>query len=112
MHCVGLLRLRSCKMQGPGKATRGADIAARMLTALGTSSETAAAKDCLLRAITIAQQQDAKALERRAALPRSCLWHPQGKEQEANALLEPVYHWFTEGLDTGDVQAVAAVLSL
>jgi hypothetical protein len=37
------------------------------------------------------------------------LWQQQGKHQEAHDLLAPVYHWFTKGLDTVDVQDAKAL---
>jgi hypothetical protein len=38
------------------------------------------------------------------------LWQPQSKRAEAYALLAPLYGWFTEGLDTADMQDAKAVL--
>jgi hypothetical protein len=32
------------------------------------------------------------------------LWQPQGKRTEANELLASIYGWFTEGVDTADLQ--------
>ena len=37
-------------------------------------------------------------IELRAAMSLSRLWQQQGKYAEAQALLAPVYGWFTEGL--------------
>ena len=37
------------------------------------------------------------------------LWQQQGKQDEARALLMPVYGWFTEGLDTADLQEARAL---
>ena len=34
----------------------------------------------------------------------------QGRRNEARALLAPVYNWFTEGLDTADLQQARALL--
>jgi predicted ATPase len=34
-----------------------------------------------------------------------------GKRQEARDLLVPVYHWFTEGFDTPDLQEAKALLN-
>jgi predicted ATPase len=58
----------------------------------------------------VARQQQAKSLERRAAISRSRLWQRQGKRQEAYDLLAPVYSWFTEGFDTADLQEAKALL--
>ena len=38
------------------------------------------------------------------------LWQRQGKRAEARALLAPIYGWFTEGLDTADLQEAKALL--
>jgi len=38
------------------------------------------------------------------------LWQQQGKRAEAQALLAPVYGWFTEGFDTSDIQDARALL--
>ena len=37
-------------------------------------------------------------------------WQQQGKRQEAQDLLAPVYSWFTEGFDTADLQEARALL--
>jgi predicted ATPase len=34
----------------------------------------------------------------------------QGRQQEAVALLAPVYAWFTEGFDTADLKEAKALL--
>jgi predicted ATPase len=38
------------------------------------------------------------------------LWRQQGKREEASAMLTPVYEWFTEGFDTGDLKEAKALL--
>ena len=40
----------------------------------------------------------------------SRLWQQQGKQEEAQALLAPVYGWFTEGFDTADLQEARTLL--
>lgn len=62
------------------------------------------------QALEIAQQQDAKSLELRAATSLSRLWHSQNKRQDAYALLAPVYDGFTEGFDTADLQEAKQLL--
>ena len=57
----------------------------------------------------MAQRQQARSWELRAAMSLSRLW-PQGKRQEAYDLLAPIYHWFTEGFDTADLQEAKALL--
>jgi predicted ATPase len=58
----------------------------------------------------VARSQQAKSLELRAATSLSRLWQQQGKRYEAHDLLAPVYNWFTEGLDTADLQEAKALL--
>jgi predicted ATPase len=70
----------------------------------------AEAEAWLQRALDVARRQEAKALELRAAMSLSWLWQQQGKRHEAYALLAPIYGWFTEGLDTVDLQEAKALL--
>jgi predicted ATPase len=70
----------------------------------------AEAETCFHQAISIARSQQAKSLELRAATSLSKLWQQQGKRQEAYALLAPIYHWFTEGFGTADLQDAKALL--
>jgi predicted ATPase len=39
------------------------------------------------------------------------LWQRQGKQHEACNMLSEVYHWFTEGFDTKDLQEAKALLA-
>ena len=64
----------------------------------------------LQQAIRIAQAQQAKSLELRAAQDLARLWGEQGRRAEARDLLAPVYGWFTEGFDTADLQEAKALL--
>jgi predicted ATPase len=68
------------------------------------------AEACFHHALDLARSQQAKSLELRAATSLARLWQQQGKRQEAHDLLAPVYHWFTEGLDTADLQDAKALL--
>jgi len=74
----------------------------------GNSTE---AETCFQQAISIAQNQQAKSLELRAAMSLSRLWQQQGKRQEAYDLLTPIYNWFTEGFDTADLQDAKGLLN-
>jgi adenylate cyclase len=68
------------------------------------------AESCFHQALSIAQSQQAKSLELRAATSLSRLWQQQGKRAEARQLLAEVYGWFTEGFDTKDLQEAKALL--
>ena len=71
----------------------------------------AEAESCFHHAITIAQNQSAKSWELRAVTSLAKLWQSQDKRQDAYDLLAPVYHWFTEGFDTADLQDAKALLA-
>jgi predicted ATPase len=65
---------------------------------------------CFHTALEIARRQGAKVLELRAALSLSRLRQQQGKKEEAHQLLSELYGWFTEGLETKDLQEAKALL--
>jgi predicted ATPase len=62
------------------------------------------------RALAVAQAQQSKSCELRAAMSMARLWRDQGKRTEARELLAPVYGWFTEGFDTRDLKEAKALL--
>ena len=63
------------------------------------------------QAIRIAQAQQAKSLELRAARDLARLLGEEGRRAEARDLLAPVYGWFTEGFDTADLKEAKALLA-
>ena len=69
------------------------------------------AEACFHKALEVAQHQEAKSWELRAATSLARLWQGQGKREEARELLAPVYDWFTEGFDTADLQDAKALLA-
>jgi len=77
---------------------------------LQQSRAEAEAEACFLKAIEIAQKQQAKSLELRAMTSLARLWQQQGKKVEAHKLLLDVYNWFTEGFDTKDLQEAKALI--
>jgi tetratricopeptide (TPR) repeat protein len=80
---------------------------AELLIMLGREAE---AESCLKTAIEIAQSQTAKSWELRVSIGLARLWQKQGKVEDAYALLEPIYNWFTEGFDTPDLKDAKALL--
>ena len=60
--------------------------------------------------LTVARAQQAKSWELRAATSLAQLLRDQGKRQTACDLLAPIYDWFTEGFDTGDLRKARALL--
>jgi predicted ATPase len=63
-----------------------------------------------LRAIEVAQQQDAKSLELRAVMSLSRMWQRQSKKAEAFRILSKIYDWFEEGFGTPDLKAAKLLL--
>jgi len=69
-----------------------------------------AAEELYRKALSIAQEQEAKLWELRAAVSLARLRRDQGRRAEAHDLLAPVYGWFTEGFDTPDLKEAKALL--
>jgi class 3 adenylate cyclase/predicted ATPase len=63
------------------------------------------------KALCIAQEQEAKHWELRAATSLARLWRDRGKRAEARDLLVPIYGWFAEGFDTPDLKEAQALLN-
>jgi predicted ATPase len=78
-----------------------------MLLTLGKRGEAEAG---LRQALTIAQQQQARWWELRAATTLAKHWHDEGKYLEAYSLLQPIYGWFVEGFDTTPLKDAKALL--
>ena len=70
----------------------------------------AEAEACFFKAIEIARQRQARLLELRAVMSVSRLRQQQGRGAEARPLLSDNYHWFTEGLNTLDLQEAKRLL--
>ena len=74
------------------------------------------AEACFLKAIEIARKQQAKSLELRAVMSLARLrqqqWQHEARTKldEAHQMLSEIYHWFTEGFDTKDLQEAKALL--
>jgi len=80
-----------------------------LIWARGADADEVEAAFC--RSIEIAQSQQAKSLELRAATSLTRLWQVTGRSGAARQLLVPVYGWFTEGFDTPDLQAAQFLIA-
>jgi predicted ATPase len=69
-----------------------------------------AAEQLYRKALSIAEEQEAKLWELRAAMSLARLRRDQGRCAEAHNILAPVYTWFTEGFDTPDLKHAKALL--
>ena len=83
---------------------------ASRLKPLASRGGTQEAEGYFLKAIDIARQQQAKVYELRAITSLARLWQQQGKRADAHRLLSEIYHWFTEGFATHDLQEAKALL--
>jgi hypothetical protein len=110
----GMLTLQSKTSLGPASSqfqasqNKSEDTSPQPLTP--SIQVEAEAEACFLKAIEIAQRQQAKSLELRATVSLARLWQQQGKQREAHGMLSDVYGWFTEGFDTKDLQEAEALL--
>jgi predicted ATPase len=83
---------------------------ARALLLEGEVDGVSKAESLLDEALKIAQSQNARSLELRAARDLAGVWRDQGRSIEARELLAPVYGWFTEGFNTPDLKEAKALL--
>jgi predicted ATPase len=81
-------------------------------------------EECFLKAIELASRQQAKSLELRAVMSLCRLRQHQAQDHaarttqhetrnmlnEAHRMLSEIYHWFTEGFETKDLQEAKALL--
>jgi len=68
------------------------------------------AQKLLEELLTVAQGQQARSLELRAAADLARLYRDRGRLAEARDLLAPIYGWFTEGFDTADLKEAKKLL--
>ena len=109
---------KQAKAQGPKSAVSNP----QPLTP--SSHAVAEAEACFLKAIEVARKQSAKSWELRATRSLVCLRQQQARRDashparhearnrlaEAHSMLSEVYHWFTEGFDTKDLQEAKALI--
>jgi predicted ATPase len=75
-----------------------------------TQGHAEAAEELYRKALSIAEEQEAKLWELRAAVSLARLRLDRGRRAEARDLLAPVYGWFTEGFATPDLKEAKALL--
>ncbi len=68
------------------------------------------AEACSQKAIEVARSQSAQSLELRAVISLARLWQKQDKTTQAHRILAKIYSWFTEGVDTADLQEAKTLL--
>jgi predicted ATPase/class 3 adenylate cyclase len=68
------------------------------------------AEACFHRAIAVAQKQQAKLWELRAATSLARLWRDKYRQKEARDFLAPICNWFSKGTDTPDLDRAKVLL--
>jgi tetratricopeptide (TPR) repeat protein len=66
---------------------------------------------CFRRAVELARARGEPSFELRAATSLARLLASRGQRAEAREALARIYHWFTEGLDTGDLREARDLLT-
>jgi predicted ATPase len=74
------------------------------------ASATEQAENFFREAIGIARRQQTRWWELRATTSLARLLAKQGRREQARTMLAEIYNWFTEGLDTSDLQDARALL--
>jgi len=69
-----------------------------------------AAEELFRKALSIAEEQEAKLWALRAAMSLAQLWGEQARRADARNLLAPIYGWFTEGFSTVDLKEAKVLL--
>jgi predicted ATPase len=69
-----------------------------------------AAEEFYRKALALAEEQDAKLWQLRAAVSLAQLDRDRGRHHQARNLLAPVYGWFAEGFDTKDLKGAKTLL--
>jgi len=77
---------------------------------LSRQSDTRRSEDAFKQAMQVARNQEARMLELRAAIGLGRMWLKHGKQDQVKSMIEPLYCWFKEGLDTPDLQAARQLL--
>ena len=83
---------------------------ARALIIEGGPGVSTGAQKLLEESLAVAQNQQARSLELRAAADLARLHRDQGRCADARDLLAPLYGSFTEGFDTADLKDAKALL--
>lgn len=63
------------------------------------------------RALELSRRQGARAWELRTATDLAALLADRGQRESARVLLQPVFNWFAEGLQTADLKSAARLLA-
>jgi hypothetical protein len=69
------------------------------------------AEMCFIQSLDWSCRQGARSWELRTAVDLAALWAAQGQQERAQAVLEPIFEEFVEGLETADLKAAERLLA-
>jgi predicted ATPase len=111
---LGVLGEALAQMHGTGEGLHGAELhrlqGEFLLRPDAAEITCREAENCFHRALDVARGQQAKSLELRAVMSLARLYQRQDRQAEARPMLAECYGWFTEGLDTPDLQEAKTLL--
>jgi tetratricopeptide (TPR) repeat protein len=93
-----------------GVAAFDASLHVRKAMVFQGMADTIAARDEFLQAVAVARAQSAKLLELQACNGLARLMLQEGRAAEAQAVVEPVHAWFSEGMEFADLQDASEIL--
>jgi predicted ATPase len=82
----------------------------RACARLAQGAPLAEVEELLQRGLATARRQHARLFELRTATSLAQVWRDAGRVDDANALLKPIYGWFTSGHKTPDLIQARTVL--
>ncbi len=69
------------------------------------------AENCFIQSLDWSRRQGARSWQLRTAVDLAALWAADGQRGRAQAILQPIFETFAEGLDTADLQAAEHLLA-
>jgi predicted ATPase len=67
------------------------------------AGEVAKAEACFQKSLDLSRSQKARTLELRATVSLARLWVEQNRQEKARSMLKDIFHWFSEGFDSVDL---------
>jgi len=67
------------------------------------TGEVAKAEACFQKSLNLSRSRKARTLELRATVSLARLWVEQNRQEKARSMLKDIFHWFSEGFDSVDL---------
>jgi DNA-binding winged helix-turn-helix (wHTH) protein len=109
LRLKGELLLRADRQQARVHSSR--DVRSRAANSRLSTGNHSEAEECLLRAVQVARESEAKSLELRAATSLAGAWREQGRTADARLLLAELCEWFGAAAQSPDLTEARALLA-